>query len=176
MLPSSTLEQKETGMITLEELKSLQGKEFLERSIDYYRKGFEAAYLRAGINLGDYSSDNLRAIDTDWKGSAEKICLEEGIPSDSGILSSVYHGVGSYFGTVIVRSLQGRWRTPSTLRFWLSQALLKPGILFNHWCVEVNGKKIPVFKIARWRCDGSGRVSSLVEVYEKIASGRSWSD
>jgi len=160
---------------SLENLKSFRGREFLEKSIEYFRVSFEGAYLRAGIDLGDYSPDNLKAIDSDWKGSAEKICSEEGIPLDPGILWSVYHGVGSYLGTVIVRNLGGRWRTPSTLRFWLSQMLGRPGILFDHWYVELKGENIPVFKIARWRCDGSGRVKSLAEAYEEVAFKGFWS-
>lgn len=171
-----SLESKKTEAITLEELKSLRGQEFLEKSIEYFRASFEATYLRGGIDLSGYSLENLRVIDHSIIESAARICSEEGIPLDSGILWSVYHGVGSYFGTVIVRNLGGRWRTPSTLRFWLSHILGRPGILFDHWYVELKGERIPVFKIARWRCDGSGRVPSLAKAYEKIASGRSWSE
>ena len=175
MLHLSSLEQQETGMITLEELKLLRGREFLKKSIDYFRKSLETVASRDGYDIGDYSPDRLRAIDDHWLGSAKEACAKEGIPPESGVLWSMYHGVGSYFGTVIIRNLGGCWRTPSALTFWLSQALARPGILFNHWYVEVKGEKIPVFKIARWRCDGSGRVRSLAEAYEKIAAGRSWS-
>jgi len=170
------LKSSEAEALTAETLKSLRGKEFLEKSIDYFRKSLETVALRDGYDIGDYSPDRLRIVDDHWLESAKEACAKEGIPPESGVLWSMYHGVGSYFGTVIIRNLGGRWRTPSTLTFWLSQALARPGILFNHWYVEVKGEKIPVFRIARWRCDGSGRVRSLAEAYEKIASGKSWSD
>lgn len=169
-------ESEKTEGITVEQLKSLRGREFLEKSIVCFNGLFVDTIMRYGVDIGDYSPERLRVIDDHFFESAKEACLKEGIPSDPGILWSMYHGVGSYFGTVVIRNLKGRWRTPSTLRFWLSQTLMSPGILFNHWFVEVNGKKIPVFKIARWRCDGSGRVRSLAEAYEKIASGRPWNE
>ncbi|MFY9606717.1 MAG: hypothetical protein WAS24_08335 [Thermoplasmata archaeon] len=171
-----TLESEEPGAITIEKLKSLRGREFLERSIEYFRNVIETSYSQVGYNLAGYSPEKLRVIDSDVTGSAKEACAREGVPAEPGILWSAYHGIGSYFGTVIVHNLGGHWRTPSTVRFQLSQMLGRPGILFDHWYVELNGKRIPVFKIARWRCDGSGRVKSLAEVYERIASGRSWRD
>jgi len=163
-------------LLTVDELKSLRGREFLEKSVEHFRKSLEESSLRVGVNLGDYSLANLRAIDEDLSGSVEEACAKEGIPPEPGVLWSMYHGYGSYLGTVIVRNLGGEWRTPSTLRLWLSNALRRPQILFDHWYVVVQGRRIPVFKVARWRCDGSGRVKSLAEVYDRIASGNSWSE
>lgn len=167
-------ESEKAEAITMEKLRSLRGREFLEKSVSFFDRLFVDTIMREGEDISDHSPERLRLIDEHFFESAKEACLRGGIPPDEGILWSAYHGVGSYFGLVIVRNLCGQWRTPSNVVFWLSRAIGRPSVLFNHWFVELNGKKIPVFKIARWRCDGSGRVRSLAEVYEKIASGRSW--
>ena len=168
-------ESEKKEVTTVEQLKLLRGREFLEKSIVCFDGLFVDASMRVGVDISDHSPERLRVIDGHVFESAKEACLKEGVPPEPGILWSMYHGLGSYFGTVIVRNLGGRWRTPSTLRFWLSQILGRPGILFDHWFVELDRKKIPVFKIARWRGDGSGRVKSLTEAYEEVASKGFWS-
>ena len=171
---SCPCESEKKEMTTVEQLKLLRGREFLEKSIVCFDGLFVDAIMRMGVDISDHSPERLRAIDDHFFESAREACLKEGIPPEPGILWSMYHGVGSYFGTVIERNLGGKWRTPSVLRLWLSQILGNPAILFDHWYVESRGNRIPVFKIARWRCDGSGRVTSLAQEYEKIVSKGSW--
>jgi hypothetical protein len=172
--PVAQSRSKKEGIANLEELRALRGRQFLEGSIEYYRKTLEAIGMRIGIDLTDYSLESLRAIDTNCLESAEEACRQEGIPPLPGVIWSMYHGVGSYLGTTIVRNLGGDWLIPSTLRLWVSSVLSRPRVLFDHWYVIVKGERIPVFKIARWRCDGSRRVRSLVQVYERIAAGKTW--
>ncbi len=167
---------KGASSITFEQLKSLHGRDFLVKSIAYYSDLFIEAIGKYGVDLSDYAPYKLKMIDQHFFESAKEACLGEGIPLEEGILLAVYHAVGSYFGVVIVRNLGGAWRHPSILRFWLSRLLGRPTLLFDHWYVVAKGKRIPVFKIARWRCDGSGRVLSLTEVYGRIAAGREWDD
>lgn len=167
---------REEETISWERLKSLRGKSYLEESIEFYRKGFMTIWFRDGLDLSSYSEECLKALDNDIKDDAGKVLNRGSKEAASNTLWTLYHMLGSYFGTVIARNLGGHWRTPSALRYWQSRLLWNPAFLFDYWYVELNGNMIPVFKIVRWRCDGSGRVKSLTEVYERIASGHAWHD
>jgi hypothetical protein len=171
-----SFKSKEEEAAAWERLRSLRGRHYLEESIEFYRKALVTVALREGRDLSDYSRACLRAIDRDIEEDAGRVLKRGSIESTSNTLWTMYHMLGSYFGTVIVEKLGGHWRTPNIIRYWQSRFLWNPSFLFDYWYVELNGHNIPVFKIVRWRCDGSGRVKSLAEVYERIASGRSWRD
>lgn len=160
-----------------EQLRSLRGKSLLVGLLEYSRETFHSVCWQSGISLHLYghSIDGLKAIDRNINESALEACRAVGLEPEPHVLWEVYHYVGTYFGDVIVNNLGGRWLFPSRFRLWISQIMRRPEILFDHWYVELRGNRIPVFKIARWRCDGSGRVKSLVEVYEEMASKGLWS-
>jgi hypothetical protein len=166
--------------ITTEMLRRCHGKRYMEECLAYYRQKFTAFAWEAGYSpyfhdwLHNYSPDGLSIMDGNVGESAEEIYAKEDIRSTPSLLWSFYRLYGTYFGDVIVRNLGGEWEIPSSIRLTLSRLLWWPELLFFHWNVKLNGKRIPVFKIAKWRFDGSGRVPSLAEAYDRIKSTGMW--
>ena len=83
----------------------------------------------------------------------------------------LYHmALGAYFGEVLVRSLNGKWRYPSRVRALMALLFSRPDLLYSHWYVMVGRIKVPVFELARDR-EMFGPNESLVKAYREIKNG-----
>lgn len=166
--------------ITAEALKRFHGKRYMEMCLTYYRQKFTVFACEAGYSpyfhdwLHNHSPDGLSIMDGNIGESAEDIYANEGINSTPSLLWSFYRLYGTYFGDVIVQNLGGEWVIPSSIRLALSRLLWWPELLYFHWYVRLNGKRIPVFKIAKWYLDGTGRVPSMTDAYKRIESSGAW--
>ena len=161
-------------------IRESHGKCFAVNYLGFLRRVFNRVWWQSGHSIHEfgYSRDGLRVLDERWLEPELRSIEEYFAESESGCSSSdlwgVYCMLGVYLGDVIVEDLGGEWRNPSTLRIELSRSLSWPELLFFHWNVKLNGKRIPVFKIAKWRFDGSERVPSLAEAYDRIKSTGTW--
>lgn len=172
--------QSEEEDALAERARKSHGKRWLINSMDFSRLVFRGQCWQSGISIHvyGYSREGLEILDKCWLGpdieSMAESLAKSGFQPSTSKLWGEYHMVGTYLGDIIVKNLGGDWHIPGTLRLALSRLLGWPELLFFHWNVKLNGKRIPVFKIAKWRFDGSERVPSLAEAYDRIKSTGTW--
>lgn len=160
---------------TLEEAKMRGWKELMRFKVISESKELSTIFWnQAGIHL-DFSPSSLEVIDSTPFLSRLR---DPKRVEDWGLTGIYYYYfrkmIGSYFGMVIVRNLGGEWRYPSRLLRIVAFKCLYFPWFFDRFFVVVNGVKIPVMRIVRLWCDGSGRVPSLAEAYETIKRNGMW--
>ena len=130
----------------------------------------------------DLSPKNLAIIDQSLSCNIEDFIRNQAQKEDREIKHPIhemkmaaYVFIGIYLGDVVCKNLGGKWELPGIIRYQGARIFQKGPIFFNKWFIILgNGKKIPVLKIARLRFDGSQKIKSLHEVYEKIRTTGDW--
>jgi len=142
----------------------------------FLRRGLDRSLLSKSIVL-DYTDISLKKIDDCFSMNLKKDFENIGIHDvELHELLSMYLGIGSYFGEVIIQNIGGEWIIPSRWKYWRARIAGDYIILFNNWYIYLKGHQIPVMNIAKGKLDGSGRVKSLYEAYKKIESRGKWSE
>jgi hypothetical protein len=153
-----------------EEIKSLPprySREFLRFHLKAAYDDFWAAYsFTANLNN---SRASLEELDTSLPQSIEDELNSLGRNVDIATLWTLHAGLGSYFGEVLVKELNGRWRYPSRFLTMVAWLLHRPDVLYRHWYVVVGAQRVPVFEIARRRETLGREKASLVDAYKRIA-------
>ena len=163
----------------LKRLKGLDAESIVKEIFGYLRNELEGAYYYGGGQFLDYSAESLQIVDKnniiedaknypDWdiRYCLAMVCAQE----------------GSYFGEVILRNLGGKWKYCGELRFFLYKVLINlgfpfdpsVGIVLRKCGIDLDGRFIPVIRIAKLRLRKNKRVKSLHEVYEKIRTTGDW--
>lgn len=155
--------------------RNLRGVELIKDILKESREAEEIISYESGCVL-DYSPQSLKRID---EFNLTLKALKE-LGNTFGF-PFVYAGEGSFFAEVILRNIGGEWRYPSEARLAVMHFLLSMGIAplamniaFRRCDIELNGRFIPVLKIAKMRLKGDKRVRSLFETYEKIRTTGNW--
>jgi len=147
----------------------------LRRSLEYTRNAVGQGLLEWGV-VTDYTPISLKKVDAAIMGSLQELSEKESVRLTRNQTWGYFEGLGSYLGEVIIRNMAGEWVFPSRRLLWRARLSRDLSLFYDQWYVNLNGNLIPVIKIARLRQDGSGRVRSLAEVYEQIATKGSWSE
>lgn len=124
----------------------------------------------------DFTPESLRSLELylprdprSWREEILPYLVKQGYIDEARIWL-VHMWTGSYFGEVMVRNLHGRWQFPNAIIALIALMLRRPGMMYRHWYVIVEGQKIPVFELARRR-ETMGQRESLYEAYRLIAEG-----
>ena len=154
----------------------VEGKSFPPR----YSKAYLDLHLKAvhenfwiahSIEMNpDHSPKSLAQLDDDLPESITREAERKGYAFDKETLWAFHAGLGSYFGEVLVRNLGGEWKYPNRLAVALALLLNRPDILYGHWFVVVDKRKVRVFEIARRRETLGKEKASLFKAYEEIAA------
>jgi len=170
-----SIEPRNSMKENTQEIKIFKMKNRLKKSLLFTRRLLDSCLLSGNIVL-DYSPESLKKIDN-WIGKdLNEVSKKENAQFNNKDAWAFYQGLGSYLGEVIIQNIDGEWVFPSESRYWLARLFKKPEILFDHCIINLHSNKIPVIKIAKLRCDGSGRIHSLMKVYDEIASTGAWSE
>jgi hypothetical protein len=116
----------------------------------------------------DYSIRSLKELDVSIPDSLKEMLMGDGYNPGLAETWLFYAGLGSYFGEVLIRNLNGRWRYPNRLTVLLANFAGRPDWIYRHWYVTVGGKRIPVFKIAEHRWSVGREQASLMKAYQEI--------
>jgi len=155
----------------------------LIKILDFTRDAFETYMVGNGVTP-DYSPHSISLIDEMLSANLKIEFQKDNVMISDINLQGLYQGIGGYFGKTIVKNMNGSWVYPSIGVLFIglivdpnrhpSIGTYEVRFINNHIYVAINGKKIPVMKIARWRCNGSLRIKSLYEVYERIRTTGNW--
>jgi hypothetical protein len=158
------------------ELPFRLGHRFWEHEMEKALFGIITRYRLYGSIL-DYSEKSLVTLESLLPRNAED--YEESVWNfktfeyDGSYVSDwlVAFGPGAYFGEVIRRNLEGRWRYPSRLRIVFSfyRGYISP--IFLNWFVIVANQRVPIFEIARRRLTKGAAEVTLTQIYGEIAGG-----
>ena len=159
--------------------RELKGEEFIKEVFAYLREELERVEYFCGGYILDYSPRSLERID---QNNAIDVAKEQKRDKRDYSPSGLYAQEGAYLGEVILRTLGGKWRYPPNYRFALSRIFINLGFPFDHSVgivlrkcgIDLDGRFIPVIRIAKLRLRKSERVKSLHEVYEKIRTTGDW--
>jgi hypothetical protein len=131
----------------------------------------ESFWIAHSIEMNpDHSPKSLARLDDDLPESITEEAKRKGYKFDNRTMWAFHAGLGSYFGEVLVRNLDGEWKYPNRLAVAFAFLLNRPDILYRHWFVVVGKLKVRVFDIARRRETLGKEKASLFKAYEEIAA------
>lgn len=149
-------------------------RKFLEWQRELSMKVFIGGTGR--VITANYTPGSLEALEPllpktsdEWRSELQPYAEAHGFTSQA-LLWALHMPTGSYFGEVLVRSLGGKWRHPSSVLGVLALLLSRPGLVYRHWYVVVGKQKVPVYELARRR-GTMGPDESLFRAYQLIAKG-----
>jgi hypothetical protein len=143
--------------------------------LDVHSKAvFENLFVAYSFSVNfDNTPSSLMALDKELPQSLDEVAKSLGFDLDANDLLSLYAGVGVYLGMVLVRALGAKWCYPGRLVRIAAWSLRRPEILYKHWFVSIDSRKIPIFEIAKRRETLGKDRASLIDAYDEIVSASS---